>query len=468
MKKIPCVTRTTASTTVGIFGLSILLVLSICACGDEVVGATSPGGITTSTAAVPSVVTRTSTAPGAQSLLSMLAGIPQVPVAQSDEGFIYFVDYSAWKSVYGVTSPADYAEFDNDDAWDTATTAWWALFFDAPWHPSQQYWLLFVAEGPETVGFSPLEIERAVEFGVPPSSGLTLEGEFDAGAISAAYENNFALTPKTFDGTTVWCWGDDPDAGLKLDPANREPANPFGGELGRRQPMIISDDLAMSSADLDVVLACATARAGEVSSLADAPAYFSAVDAVAEDADILQATIAGPAMTRGLATMGLSELAGGLFAPEEIGDYVDSLLQDYMELPAYELLLLADVATANEQIVRLALVFADAESAETAGTVLLHRLGTYESFVRKTPLEEMLDSWGVGDTRFHVRQSSGQAVLVLEFPAPRLTLEEIAGTFGEDRTIIQGFLYGRFVNMFNNHDTVWLSTATRAELEALR
>jgi hypothetical protein len=288
---------------------------------------------------------------------------------------------------------------------------------------------------------------------------LVLAGSFDANAIGAAYQANVGLAPTDFDGITVWCAGEDPEVGFQVDVSNRVLENPFGGELGRRQPMIVSDDLLMSSADLGAVLAHGGAAAGTVPSLADAPGYRAAVDAVGEDAQILQATIAGLVAALNIAQ---PPLDADLLSPETPSLTLETLPAQSQELPAFELLVLADVVTGEEQIARLGLVYRDAGSAELAGPILLERLATYPS-LSGSPFAEMLRPPNGTDPRYYVRQGSDRAVLVLEFPAPRATTEELVALMdvaGDEGTVTPpGWVYRRLSDMFLRRDTGWLSFA---------
>jgi hypothetical protein len=405
---------------------------------------------------------KTAETPSAGPLLSLLAGIPEDPIDQTD-GFIYFADYSAMESAYNATRPADAEEFADLQESDEAHKVWSVLFQGTTWFYSQ-YWPVGLETGPETVGFSPLEVDQAIQWRVPPSDCLMLTGSFDADAIRTAYQANIGLAQKGFDGRTVWCSADDGVDGFQIDVSNRVLENPFGGDLGRRQPMIISDNLLMSSADLELVLAHLDAAAGTVPNLADAPSYRAAVNAVSKDADILQATIFGPTVALQMASALLSV---DLLSPEIPSSTLEAPPEDYQELPAFELLILADAVTGDEQIARVGLVYRDAESAEIAGPILLDRLATYPSHSGPSFAEVLTPSNGTGP-RYYVRQESERAVLVLEFPAPRATTEEIVAMLGdyEGTAAPPGWVYRRLSKMFVQRDTSWLSTATRTELEA--
>ncbi|MBN1629525.1 MAG: hypothetical protein JW990_07170, partial [Thermoleophilia bacterium] len=364
----------------------------------------SCAALTTSSLSTLATSSTTSTS-SAGPLLSLLAGIPEDPISQADD-FVYLVDYSAMESAYGAIRPADAEEFAGLSDSDVPHSVWWVVFRGAAWSISD-HWLAWLEDGPETVGFSPLEVDQAVHFGVPPGDGLMLAGSFDADAIRAACQTNLDLAPQDFDGTTVWLWGEDPADGFAADLSNVLQENPFGGYLGRRQPMIISDDLLVSSADLEMVLAHVDAATGTAPSLADSPGYRAGVNAMGEDADVLQAAIAGPALALSIA---YPPLDVDLPSPETATSTPEAL-------PAYEVLVIADVVTDDEQIARLGLVYGDAGSAEKAGSVLMERLETYTSLSGVSFAETLAPPSGTGQ-RYYVYQGSDRAVVVLEFPAP--------------------------------------------------
>lgn len=426
--------------------ISFLAGVSCLSCGSEV--SEGPG-------------VRLSTA-----LLSMLGGVPQTPLAQ-DENFINFVDSFAMESAYGVARPTSPASLTTTQGLDDATAAWMAISANIGKLPHHAPYLWGREDGPEVVGFDMLQVDRALQFGTPPEEGLILVGDFDAEAISAAYEANFDLTARDFEGTRVWTWGDDLQAGFEIDLDNQVLANPFGGMLGRRQPILISDGLLMSSPDLDLVLGHADAAAGNVPSLAEDTRYRAAAEAVAKDASILQAAIAGPVLTQEMGSAEFLVPSDGHHSKEAVNQYLEPILADYQELPAYELLLLADTVTASEQVTRLALVFPDAETAENAAAVILSRLDAYPTLYGDTFGERLIPVDGSGP-RYHVYKDPDWAVLALEFPAPKRSAEELAEAYEEYGAANLGLAYGEVARMFATHDMSWLTMATRAELEALR
>jgi|GEM_PF-588610 len=403
----------------------------------------------------------------ARPLLGLLAQVPQDPISQAD-AFIYFVDYAAMESAHDATRPADATEFANARQGDVSHQVWWVVWrgisglLQEPWFALETM--------PQTVGFSALEVDQALQFGAQPGQGLILAGSFDAGAIGAAYQTNLGLASRDLDGKKLWCWAEDCADGARTDPQVRMRENPFGGNLGQRQPMIISDDLLMASADRELVLAHLDAAAGTRPNLADDPGYLAAVNAVTKDADVLQAMIANPAVAQRMA--GKPPIDDRLSAEMRISAQ-ETLLEDFQELPPFELLILADAVTGDEQIARLGLVYQDADSAELAAPILLDRLASHRPISHSGALafSELLAERNVADPRYYVHQEAGRAVLVLEFATPQATPEQITQMLDptyQGAATPPGLLYRLFVMLFNSDDTSWLSAATRAEFEAIQ
>lgn len=400
-------------------------------------------------------------------LLSLLSDIPQDPINQKNE-FVYFIDYSAMESAYNATRPADAEEFanlrDSDETYKVWGVVWRNLtgLIQEPW--------LALESMPQTVGFSALEVDQAIQFGAPPGQGLILAGDFDADAIRTAYQANFALEQKDLDGKTVWCWAKDCADGARKDPKYRMRENPFGGALGQRQPLIIGEEQLMAAADLELVLAHLDATAGAAPNLADDSSYLAAVNAVSKDADVVQSMIANPTVAQRIADrMPIDERlpADKRTATQE------TMLETFQELPPFELLILADAVTEDEQIARLGIVYKDADTAERAAPILLERLAGHQSVQFQRPFTELLTEYKVTDPRYFVHQGADRATLVLEFPTQKATPKELV-QMGENlfdyegTTTPPGLLYRLFFQMFMMDETSWLSTASRAELEAIQ
>lgn len=382
-----------------------------------------------------SAPTKTSASP----LVNLLAGIPQDPISES-KGEIYFMDAAAMEAAYNVTRPPDAEIFMNLRDHDEYV-AWWVVGKETLGLLGD--FLLMAETMPEAVGFSALDIDQAIQFGAPPSQGLIFMGKFDAGAIEDAYETNLDFEPNDFDGTTVWCSTEGCESGMQIDPGNALRENPFGGRLGQRQPMIISSDLLMASPDLDLLLAHVSARKGKLPSLADDPAYRVAANAVSKDAYVLQSMIVNR-----------------------------TFLQQMVNNPPYDLLILADVVAQDEQITRLGLVYRDIESPEMVASALLERLASHQSAQFKRPFAELLTARNVTSPRHFIYQEADRTVVVLEFPTRKATPDELAQMVNffnyEGTATPPGLVYRLFFQALGMGDISWLSPATQAELEAIQ
>jgi hypothetical protein len=400
-------------------------------------------------------------------LLSLLAGVPQDPISQAED-YIYFVDYSALEAAYNVARPPSIEVFSKFDEY-VEYRAWWTVIRESAWFLHQN-WVGFTLETmPEKVGFSTLDVDQAIRFGSSLSTGIILSGSFDEDAISNAYEANLDFEPNDFDGETIWCWVEGCSGGEQSDTENIMLENPFGGRLGQRQPMTISDDLLMASPDLELVLAHLGAAEGTLPSLADDPAYRTAVIAISQDADILQVMIANEALVHGIANRIPIDLR---YRPTTQLIDLNAYLEEYQELPLYNLLILADAVTNDEQIARLGIVYRDEKSAEMAASILLSRLESEQSAIDRIPFGEHLADRNVTSPRYYIHQEGGQVVLVLEFPTPKATFEELVQMGDlyryEGTTTMPGFVYRLFLEHFLSDDTCWLSAATQADLETIR
>jgi hypothetical protein len=322
---------------------------------------------------------------------------------------------------------------------------------------------------PKMVGFSALEIDQAIQFGLQQGQGLILAGSFDAEKIRSAYQANFGLAPQDLGDETVWCAAEGCADEAQPDPEFRMKENPFGGNLGQRQPMIISDELLMAAADLDMVQSHLSAAAGTLPNLADDPDWLAAINAVSKDADVLQTMIANPAVTQRLAKKLPIE---NWLSEENPATTLDSLVENFQEIPPFQMLILADAVTTDEQIARLGLVYKDADSAELAAPILMDRLASHRPITQASAqaFSEMLAQLHVTNPRYYVHEEAGRAVLVLEFPAPKATPEEILPMLDiryQGAATPPGLIYRLFINLFNFEDTGWLSTTTRSEMDAM-
>jgi hypothetical protein len=395
-------------------------------------------------------------------LLNMLARVPDVAGNRSQ---IIYADRGAVEAVYpGTAAPANWGEFMvmNDAAGDAPDLlpmdAWWRVFMNMAIPTSNSF-----RSGEETeavMGFDYFEIARELSYGIPPEQGLILEGAFDEEAVRAAlgdrgyHESDAGL----------WCGTAGCDGGNQLNPAARNPANIFGGDLGREQPVFVGDDTLMSSPSLEQVEGFIDASAGEVKSLADDPAYQAAVGAASEQGTILQASFLDGSllMAADPAAMLLSREDGAMVLPVE----------DFITIPQYSLIMVADVVSDEAQIGVAAFVYPDAAQAETAVAEMARRLGTLTSLRTRQLYADMLkDRRATIETL--VVERDGLAVALVLLSTPKATAEQIVLfspiTDPDDLPPVTapGLIYRFLLDGVFSRDDLWYSTVPREIVEEL-
>jgi hypothetical protein len=204
----------------------------------------------------------------------------------------------------------------------------------------------------EIAGFDFFEVEYAAAFGVPPQSGIVLAGEFDTNAVIAAHSTR-GYTVEALDGGTLLCPPDGCDTGKVTDPAAMDPANPFGGRLGRQEPVFVADGLILNSPDIAVLEAMIAAYEDSAESLADLPEY-QALAAVLTDTVYHSLEVFGP---------------GEFGLPGERSDEVEALL-DSAPLPRYIIAASANGTGKDGLSSSIVLVYSETVAAESAAAAI--------------------------------------------------------------------------------------------------
>jgi hypothetical protein len=389
--------------------------------------------------------------PGSE-LLSTLARVPDTGAVR--EQIVSWVDYRAVESARpGAARPASLAEARALlEADDPSGDLWLAALNGVRSGSGTLLRSLFVegARWPDVVGFDFLDVDRELGFGAPPSDGLVLEGDFDPAAIGRAFGVR-GFTSTDADGHALLCGPAGCD-GFRTDLANRELADPFGGHLGRRQPLAVSESELLSSADLATVEAMLDAGRGAAPSLGDDPAFAAVATGLAGEGSPIQATFV-PGATLRFDVAGLM-LEGD--TPEEIRARLAELAATFEPIPATSLLGIGDAATGTEQVVTLALAYPTLEEARVAADVLPRRLETMTSLRTMRPWSEVLEDRGVTSVsgRAGPAATGEGAVATLTLRAP------LAGSEPDPATGLMtssSILYRLFVDMIASRDTAWLA-----------
>lgn len=315
-----------------------------------------------------------------------------------------------------------------------------------------QYLYVGGAEWQELVGFDFLDIDRALAFGNPPIDVDILIGEFDTDAIADAFTAR-EYTSDEFGDMTIWCIDPECDEGMNFDFENRNPSNPFGGDLGRSEPLLVSERVIVSATDDQPFILVEDAIGDRYDSLADNPSFLSAVGTIDRDNLVIQGAFLNPAH----ALIDVADFFFGDDAPEDIEEAFAEILEEAGMLPAWDIVMLADTASDTEQVVYVTLVYRDLANAETAIEVVPARIDTMDSLMVQRPLMEVLAERGVEDVIANVisDEENDRYLAVFELRAPLATNEEADGGFG---LVSSSMVYRLLIQMVYSRDVQWLAT----------
>lgn len=408
-------------------------------------------------------------------LLDMLALVPNTP--RSVNGLIMFSDWLAVEAAYpGTKKVTSWAEFDalgpdNDEL--IEQTRWWKVFINMLSNIGP--YLLASEDAPEVVGFDLFEVDRVISYGSPPEQVLALQGGFDMAAVRAAFGNQgFTQEADGTDSVELWCGPDGCDAGLETSLSEHNPANPFGGELGRKQPLVIGEDYLLSSPSIGVVEDHLDVLAGGRESLADLPEYQAVVAALIEQGVVIQASFIDGEMLGQLADSSLMVNSGRPLEPEQQRALLETMLEEYETLPAPELIAFADVTTETEQVGVVALVYDNVDDAEHGTEIVKGRLESYSSVRAQRPFADILEERRVPFLVPIVYEYSPDVMVgILQLPTQKATGDQIlevteVSISPEDRPDLTppGLIYRFLVDAVFARDLAWVSTVPREELEA--
>jgi hypothetical protein len=299
--------------------------------------------------------------PAAHPLAHMLALVPQTAAASSPMEIAY-VDYRALEAAAGIERPAA-IDPDDDDF-----VVWLHAQRRMATGPRFLQWIIAAGdETPQVVGFSWLAVDRAMLFGAPPTHSLILGGDPDAltdvDSIDAAFAAR-GYESEEIDDAILWRHAE--RDGLEIDVANRNPANPFGGDLGRSEPLALLPGFLLSSPSDESVRDMLAAAADPSSSLAGRPDFAAIAEALGQDELLIQALFYSP--------QDLGFMPGDPFAALEEEDLPDPTA-GYGPLPPYTMAALADLHDADGNDVHIiALAYLDADRAASAAAELAERL----------------------------------------------------------------------------------------------
>ena len=393
-------------------------------------------------------------------LLEALARVPDTAAAR--ESLVSYLDQETLVATRpGAAQPASVAEalalLETDDP---AASLWLAAFMGANSGDAGLVHALFMADGwPRVVGFDLLDVDRHLSFGTPPSDGSVLLGAFEPQAIADAFASR-GYTASEAGDRTLLCGAAGCDTGMDVDLAKADRSLPFGGEIGRSEPVAISGQEILNSADLATLEAMLAAADGEATSLADDPAYRALALAGDPAVPLIQATFL-PGGMLGLGPDIYQILGRQLLgrSPEAVAKLTAQLMaqldETFEPMPAADAVAILDGATDTEQVVTIALAYADEADAAIAADVLPRRLETLPAASYEVALAELLADRGATSVAGSV-QPAGEgtsAVARIEVRAP-LADSEVDAATGQPAP--SSSLYRLFIDLVQRRDLLWL------------
>ncbi len=377
-------------------------------------------------------------------LFDLLAAVPAPATDEELESlrFLDYLDMRATEQALGAVTPESWALFEALD--DDQRALWFAGA--QRWAPiSTGYLNGFTSFGKETreaVGFDPFEVDRLAAFGQPPATSLLLEGRFDPDAIAASFEaRDYAAADLPQSLLLRRADGEDD---MTLDLRSRNPANPLGGQLGRKEPLAVLSDTLLANAPIwEQTVALAEAFESRRPSLFEDDDYRAAAEALvlSEGAPelLIQAQFLSPSEFAGALGELLTTSLGDR-SPEEVEQLADGQLVAPLE--PYALAVLGDGHDGDEQVALMALVYPTTEQAEAARPVLEARLAIFSGILLNDGAGPFLDSVRGRLEEAVIYDAGTRAVLVVGARYPAMEIPDDGG-----RPAASGALYRQWIQM---------------------
>lgn len=361
-------------------------------------------------------------------LLELLALIPNTPEALTGVPLISYVDYAAIENARpDVPAFESWAAFNQSLEADTDAAALW-MQNSMRIVAGPDFYLRYLRQFADTearVGFDVFDIDRAIVVGQPPAMGTILEGDFDVDAVTEAYlardyaagQNNGVVLLSSADGAP----------GTTIDFDGIDLAIPFGGPLGRREPIAVTDEFILNSPNDGLLDAMVNAYVGYRPSLYTQPDLVAAAEALTTgQGQLLQALFLNPL---DVAFPGIDPVL--ILTPDiDTETLMDANPHGYGPLPLYSAVVMADLQDGVDQVAMLALVYDDEATARAAADELTARLADYP--IRRsqnpTPMVELVDGAHLGKPNVYYSPGTGKYVALasVRYPMPDNVLVDMA------------------------------------------
>jgi len=310
----------------------------------------------------------------------------------------------------------------------------WALPPAAP--PEIIYELLQADAYPELLGIDLFQISATVAFGEPPFQVLALLGEFDPQLVRAAFsERDYVVSADSSAGLLL-CPAEGCDQGAVVDLGSQEPANPFGGAFGRRQPALAAAAHLISSPSDAALGSVARVIEGSGPSLASLAPVRALTELLAGSGHLLNLTVVNP----GLLSV-VDPLQLGWLEPDQAQERLQALAE--VPLPPYSLAAYAAVVDSGFDRGLVLLVYANQQQAEQAVTALEARLNDLPLTPRGPSFAAVWTDYGEL-AAVRAEAAAGRWVVMVQLSAPAPASGRAAVPFTA------------LLNELLRHETLWL------------
>lgn len=374
-------------------------------------------------------------------LLTFLSHVP-ISSTQGQPVTLMYIDYRALEASRGLETPS-LEDYLSDRVWMAST---YGIHSGLPLN----YIGGILDELPATVGFNFFDVDRSASFGQPPTQAYLLQGDLNYDSMSAAF-SNIGYEAAELMGMPALCSVDGCDTGQNVDIANRLMANPFGGHLGRREPLVFLPEIVANSPSSGVLNQVVQAASGEADSLADNPNYMALEEALSNYNLIQLMTLNSLELMFSASNMmdPLVRPSTDITSAEALAEALDQNGQPGTLAP-YSLAALASSYEGDDELSHVILVYSDEAAAEQAAETLQTRLLAYESIVTGQAFAdviEMLDAT-VDEAQVYASSDNDRFVVIWTLRNPIPSNEE-----NEDGQITaSGLGFSRLVNMLYMQD----------------
>jgi hypothetical protein len=309
-------------------------------------------------------------------VLQLLDAAPDSPTLRQSPVLVNFIDFDAALALRGLERQPTASDVRADGQRYART-----IGISGPQRLIGSFVLM--DELPELVGFEFFDIAQVAEVGIVPQDAIIVRGTFDPEAVAAAHTARGYTAESDSLGVTL-CPSDGCESGARINVGNRNPANPFGGDLGMSQPLIVTPSTLLNSRDFSVLVSLSGAAQGRTPSLSDDPIIQAAANILAYRPTVTAIQLLTPAAV---------EIVDATASSGRFANFA-AVLETLPPLPPYALIAVAHTADDAYEYGDLLLIYPNAEQAYQANESLAARLAVINSVQTRRPFIDLLTSAG--------------------------------------------------------------------------